>query len=117
MEQETIKGILIDPDNQEIKWVEFPNNLEGYYKLLDCELIDRVAFDDYNDLVVDDEGLYKGHNTFFSIDGLEGHYVGKSVIVGVDLKEWEWTDAVIDEDKLHVHFYKRKQDDTTKSKN
>lgn len=116
MKQETIKGILIDPIYQEVKWVEFPNNLEGYYKLLDCDLIDRVAFDDYNDLVVDDEGLYKGHDTFFSISGLEGHYVGKAVIVGVDFKEGEWINAVIDEDKLRVHFYKRKQDDTTESK-
>lgn len=112
MKQETIKGILIDPDKQEVRQVEFPNKLEGYYELLDCDLIDRVAFDDYNDLIVDDEGLYKGHDTLFSIEGLEGHYVGKAVIVGVDFKEGEWKDAVIDEDKLHVRFYKRKTDET-----
>lgn len=67
MKPETVRGILIDPDKQEVKEVTFSNNLEGYYELLGCDLIDRVSIDDRHDLVVDDEGLYKGHETAFSI--------------------------------------------------
>ena len=107
MKQEIIKGIVIDPNTQTVEEVQVQNNLEGYYELLGCDLIDRVAVDDYNDLIVDDEGLYKSPEVFFSIDGVEGYYVGKSVIVGVNEREGEWTDTSVDINQLHVHFYKR----------
>ena len=107
MKPENVKGILIDPDKQEVKEVTFPNNLDGYYELLDCELIDRVSIDDNHDLVVDDEGLYKGHETAFSVVGVEGMFVGKAVIVGVNPEEGEWIDCTLD--KVGIQFYKRKE--------
>ena len=109
MKLETVNGILIDPGKQEVKKVTFPNNLEGYYKLLGCDLIDRVSIDDNNDLIVDDEGLFKGHETAFSVVGVEGMFVGKSVIVGVNPEEGEWIDCTLTDVK--VQFYKKKEED------
>lgn len=101
-------GILIDPDKQEVREVEFDGKLDSFYKLLECDLIDRVAYDDHNDIVLDDEGLYKGHESFFSVEGVEGHYVGKAIIVGVDEKEGEWV-SPINISHVRVKFYVKKK--------
>lgn len=102
-------GILIDPDKQEVREVEFDGKLESFYKLLDCDLIDRVAYDDHNDIVLDDEGLYKGHENFFSVEGVEGRYVGKAIIVGVNEEEGEWV-SPINIGHVRVKFYVQKKE-------
>lgn len=78
-----IKGILIDPDTQTLKEVEFDSDLQSYYDLMDCTIVDRIAYDDNHDVVVDDEGLLKDPKNFFMISGYEGLLAGKAIIVGV----------------------------------
>ena len=107
-----MKGILIDPDKQEVKEVEFPGGLQSYYDLLDCDLIDRYPLDNNNDIVLDDEGHYKGHETFFSIeiDGEPAFFIGKSVIVGVNHDTGDWVDPInLSVEDVKVKFYKKKE--------
>lgn len=105
-------GILIDPDTQEVTDIEFPGGLHAYYELLDCDLIDRYPYDDDNDIVLDDEGLYKNHENFFSIEieGTPYFFVGKSVIVGVNHDNGDWTDPInLTASDVKVKFYKKEK--------
>ena len=101
-----MKGIFIDPDEQRVYKVDLgKGELKDFYKLLDCDLIDRVSYNDKNDLVVDDEGLFKGHKVFYSILGVPGQFVGKSVIVDVDFEKGDWTDPIDLDEPVLVQFY------------
>lgn len=67
-----IKGYLIDvnnPDNSGVKEIE--KNLEGYYKLLECDMIDitsRRIGGEWYEIVCDDEALLKNNPVVSAID-------------------------------------------------
>lgn len=63
-----IKGILIDVYNKKVEEIEFERSLENFYKLIKCDLVTTAPMDVNNDLVVDDEGLLKNPDHFFSYD-------------------------------------------------
>lgn len=101
-----MKGILIDPDEQRVRIVDLgKGELKDFYRVLSCDLIDRVSFNDNNDLVVDDEGLFKNHKIFYRIVGVPGHYVGKTVIVGVNREQGEWADPIGLDEPIVVQFF------------
>lgn len=81
-----IKAIFIDPMNEEAKTVELnikDNDiiLEDCYKLLECDLVEFVYFDDKEILIVDEEGLLK-ENRPFKLEGVgQQYFMGKALIV------------------------------------
>lgn len=57
-----IMGYLVDTEKKTSGKVEIVPNLETYYSLLNCDLIDivtRKIGGRYYDIIVDDEGLFK----------------------------------------------------------
>lgn len=61
-EARTIKGMLIDVQNETARVVEVEDKLDSYHELLQCERIDiverKVGRRTYS-IVVDDEGLFR----------------------------------------------------------
>lgn len=60
-----IKGVLYNPFTEELKVVEVDANLEGYYKVLNCEMIEVITreFSGKRLVVICDEnGLFKSNN-------------------------------------------------------
>jgi len=80
-------GFLVDPVNGHTI-VELPENLDGYYKMLDCRLIDVVSCkigNKYYDIVHDDEGLYADNALVSAVDGSgQPMLVGKLLICNHD---------------------------------
>ena len=85
-----IKGILIDVYNKKVEEIEFERSLENFYKLIKCDLVTTAPMDVNNDLVVDDEGLLKNPDHFFSFNDIrEPQYAGNGIIIGFNDKgEW-----------------------------
>lgn len=82
-------GYLIDPVGAS-GTCEIPHNLDGYYKLLDCQTIDivrRKIGGKYYDIVCDDEGLFKDQVKVSAVDGNgQAMLVGKLLICKHDGK-------------------------------
>ena len=58
-----MKVLLIDTDTLQPQVVETAGGLQEWYRLIKCDLIDIVSRKiggRYNDIIVDDEGLFKG---------------------------------------------------------
>ena len=60
-----MRAILIKTDEQKIEEVEFNGTLDDAYRLLGCELIERVELGNGEDLWVDEEGLINGRGRQF----------------------------------------------------
>lgn len=81
---ETIKGVLIDIENDKANIVEFEGKLQNYYDMLHCDTIDIVPREIGNgrnrrrfDIVCDDEGLFSQDAKISAIDNL-----GRTMLVG-----------------------------------
>lgn len=101
--QKTIRGILIDVNNLTVTEVELENSLQGIYEKLNCDLITKVAYpyDDNHDIIVDDEGLFKANQTFFTFDpeDMDASLCGNGLIVSFD-EDGNWTSHRLDIDDV-----------------
>ncbi len=105
------KAILIDAINKTVREVTLPNGLQSWYDAIGCELV-TVAFnlDDYNSLLVDDEGLLKQPTCFFLYKGYVQPLAGNGLIVGVDDEgNTVSTNATVDSIIDSVRFLDRAQ--------
>tara|TARA_R100001198_G_C5176345_1_gene174909 strand:+ start:379 stop:792 length:414 start_codon:yes stop_codon:yes gene_type:complete len=98
----TLKAYYIDPILQFVAEVDFAGDYKQIYKWIDATTFDVVNLNSYGDgLYVDDEGLLKEYNYYYSLpvyhfnedtsNGRMGEYLlqtyaGKSLILGVDSK-------------------------------
>ena len=80
----TIKGVLIDIENDKADVVEFEGKLQNYYDMLHCDTIDIVSREIGHgrsrrrfDIVCDDEGLFSQDAKISAIDNL-----GRTMLVG-----------------------------------
>ena len=80
----TIKGVLIDIENDKADVVEFEGKLQKYYEMLHCDCIDIVSRKIGHgrsrkrfDIVCDDEGLFNQDAKISAIDNL-----GRPMLVG-----------------------------------
>ena len=80
----TIKGVLIDIENDKADVVEFEGKLQKYYEMLHCDCIDIVSRKIGHgrsrkrfDIVCDDEGLFNQDAKISAIDNL-----GRTMLVG-----------------------------------
>lgn len=81
----TITGLLIDVHNGTVRVEKIPRDLQSYYKLLQCDLIDITPRKIKNKpylFVCDDEGLLKAKPLISAVDSF-GHpmFVGSLFIV------------------------------------
>lgn len=85
-----IKGILINSETRKITKVKFKNELAEYYRLLNCDSIDRVIVNGH-DIVIDDEAGLKNLEHFFSYKD-SGLLVGNGLIVDAN-EDGDWVDT------------------------
>lgn len=75
-----MKALLIDPENRTITEIEYSgdfNGPKGAYELLNCDLVQLIydkQFPKANNIVVDEEGLYKSPRYGWRLTG--GAYDG-----------------------------------------
>ncbi len=78
-----MKAIFIDSENKEVREVEIDNSLKAYYRILDCSMIEAATYFPYEDCIyVDEEGLYSGKDSFFTVEGGHQPFIGSGLVVG-----------------------------------
>lgn len=105
-----MKGILIDVENRSVTEVEVDTKdvLHSMYKLIGCELVDRVSINGHDDIWVDDEGLLTmtEKSKFFSYRGCPSPLVGNGLILGVNGKGESINPKITTEEvRMNVKFY------------
>jgi len=78
-----IRVILIDPVEKTITEHTIPDNLQAYYKLIGCELVESVrptSLKKGNSLYVDEERTFKDDLHYFDMEGW-GTLVGKAIVL------------------------------------
>jgi len=80
-----MKAYLIDPQEREIRQVDYDGDYKSIYRLLDIELFTVVELNEQRDVVyVDDEGLLKDPVYFFTVEGYGQPLAGKGLVLGTD---------------------------------
>jgi len=82
-----MKAIFIDTHAEEIREVDIVGDLDSFYDLIGCDLIESVytpvlVGDDV--MYVDEEGLFKSNIPMFEFDGALQPLAGRAVIIGID---------------------------------
>lgn len=101
-----MKAIFIDAENREVTEVEIENSLKAYYALLDCDMIEAATYLPNEDCIyVDEEGLYSGKDSFFTIEGGHQPFIGSGLVVGTS-EDGETVSAstTLEEVKAKVKF-------------
>lgn len=90
-----LRGVLVDVENEKVSVIEIPDDLDEFYKILNCSCIDivvrRIGHKPFN-IVCDDEGLFKDPQKISAIDNLgQVQLVGNLFIVGGAVDDGELT--------------------------
>lgn len=91
MAKKLLLGVLVDVEKETVRVVEIPDELDEFYRILNCSCIDIVSrhigrnshhWKKFN-IVCDDEGLFKDPQKISAIDNLgRAQLVGNLFIVG-----------------------------------
>lgn len=79
-----MRAVLIDPENDIIREVEYSGDYNDIYKFCDFDLFTCVGLGNGETLFVDDEGLFKENQSFFRIGDYHSPLAGKGLILGTD---------------------------------
>lgn len=88
MEKKMLKGMLVDVEKGKVVIGKFKDDLDEFYKLLNCRCIDiqsrRVGFGDrYLNFIVDDEGLLRSDCRISALQaGGQPMFVGNLLVFG-----------------------------------
>lgn len=101
MSNKILRGVLVDVENEKISVVEIPDELDEFYKILNCSCIDivrrkigRKRFE----IVCDDEGTFKETPKISAIDNLGNvQLVGNLFIVGSEVIDGNLTSIPADD--------------------
>ena len=88
-----MKGILINPHDETIKEVVYTGDFREIYDLVDCRTFDCVRLTIENDMYVDDEGLMRNNQMYFTMN--DRVYAGKALLLSHD-DEGESTSTNLD---------------------
>ncbi len=77
-----MRGILINPFDETIKEVSILGNAKDVYLLTDCTRFDVVSITPNEDMYVDDEGLLKNNQRYFTLLGTGlVNFAGKALLL------------------------------------
>lgn len=80
-----MRAYLIDPFDRALIEVDYSGNFRDIYELCGYDTFAVVTFNDHGDGVyVDDEGLFKKNQRFFTIADYPQPLAGKALVLGVD---------------------------------
>lgn len=77
-----MRVILVNPFDETVKEAVYGGDYREIYDLIECRTFDVVSLNDADDLYIDDEGLLKDNNRYFSWSGK--NFAGKGLIMGHD---------------------------------
>ena len=77
-----MKGILINPFDTTIKEVVYTGDYREIYDLVDCTTFDCVRIYETQDMYIDDEGLFKNNQMYFTMN--DRVYAGKGLLLSHD---------------------------------
>ena len=98
-----MRGILINPFDETVKEVVYSGDYHEIYYLTDCTTFDVVRLSDTDDMYVDDEGLLKNSNRYFSL--FNHNFAGKALLLGHDDEgETTATQFTVEDIKKAVSF-------------
>lgn len=114
-----MKAILIDPDAKTVTDVECAKGIDAIYALIRCGTFDVVRVGHFagedQTMFVDDNGLYKKDQTFFTLNG-GGPFAGPALILGSDQRgESTSTRFLADQVRPQVEFKNLRVKDWTSS--
>ena len=103
-----MRGVKIDPEHGTIEEVDYSGDYKDIYKMLDIDTFTVVDLDNNNTLFVDDEGLLKDPEFFFTIDDGQP-LAGKGLVLATD-KEGETvaTNLTIEDLTARIKFKRLK---------
>ena len=81
-----MKSIFIDSENKTITDIDLKGDLQSWYDIIKCELVEVAHyFNDHDSIMVDEEGMLKSLENFFSVEGShQEFFAGNGLVVGVD---------------------------------
>jgi len=81
-----IKGYLIDPKEKTVTEIDIadPSDYKGLRERIGCDLYEVVRIDDYNFLLIDEEGMFAEPQSYFSWRGYPQPLAGKAIVLGDD---------------------------------
>ncbi len=99
-----MRALWLDVECRKVEEVEV-NELEDYYKLIDCRCVDivvrKIGGKPY-DIICDDEGLFKENNPISAVDeNWNPMLVGNLIICGLADSEGELS-SLTDDDMKHI---------------
>lgn len=105
-----MRAILIDAKNKTVTEIDVDdtNTLKHWYELIDCDLVEVAHYmSEKNHILVDEEGLFKSPNEFFTYSGAHQPFAGNGLIVGVDSNTGESVDCdiTLEEATENVMFF------------
>ena len=101
-----VKGILIDPDNETVGYVECEGNLQGIKEQLGCKYITVVRAGESHHFYCDDEGFINGeHKKGFQSNLYGGVIAGKAIVFADDDRGGE-NNCIIHPDSVCVEWVK-----------
>lgn len=99
-----IKGLLIDPDNETIEYVDCEDNLNGIKSVLGCKYITVVGIGLDHHFYCDDEGLINGEHTKGFKSNLYGGMIAGKAIIFSDDGEGGEDYCMVHPDSVHVEW-------------
>lgn len=109
-----MRAIFIDSVNQQVKEVTVDgrkNTLDQWYEILGVTRVETGLYiTEHDSIIVDEEGLLKPCDHFFTYEGAHQPFAGNGLVVGAD-EEGETVSCDIDEAQVRskVKFYNKDQ--------
>ena len=94
-----IHGYLIDPFAETVTQVAYEGDFTCIYKHIKASLFTWVYLEDSDEIYVDDEGLYKDDQRFFTFKGYHEPLAGRGLVLGANA-EGDTTSPKITMEKL-----------------
>jgi hypothetical protein len=102
MSSKSVRGLLVDPFNQNVIHTIVARDYKQWKKLMNINSpVDMVILEGTIGVIVDDEALLKNNNRYFKLQEYPQPLAGTSIIVGVD---YEGNIADVDYDKETIEF-------------
>lgn len=102
-----IQAFFINAKEQTVTQMEIKQDLQTYYDLIGCRVVDGIYLDAENFCYVDDEGLLKEQEGYFALANFPRPFAGNGIIVGTDEEGNDVSSKlVLEEVRRNVKFYR-----------
>ena len=88
-----MKAILINPIDETITEVNYNGDYKQIYQFIDASMFGVVDIPNDDSIYIDDEGLFKDNQYFFTHNAIPTLLGGKGLVLGIDHKTGDSADA------------------------